>query len=73
MSAREDADGPPLRIDDALDRVKARESEVTFDTYDWTSEQVDALYAAAKARGLDASGTRRCVLIRDLRGMRLGR
>jgi len=59
------------RLDRLLDRVKPRESEVTIDVRDYTPEQVDRIYAAAAARGLHASGTRRVILIRDLRGMHL--
>ena len=57
------------RLDLLLDSVKSRRHEVTIDVGDLPSEQVDRIYAAAKARGLHASGTRRWILIRDLRGM----
>ena len=57
------------KLDLLLDSVKPREHEVTIDVRDYTSEQVDRIYAAAAARGLHASGTRRWILICDLRGM----
>jgi hypothetical protein len=50
-----------------LDRVKPGAHEVTIDADGYTPEQVDRIYATAKARGLHASGTRRWILIRDLR------
>ena len=56
------------RLDLILDRVKRGEHEVTIDTAGYTPEQVDRIYAAAKARGLHAAGTRRWILIRDMRG-----
>jgi hypothetical protein len=58
------------RLDLILDRVKPREHEVTIDAAGYTPEQVDRIYAAAKARGLHVSGTRRWILIRDLRPKR---
>jgi len=58
------------RLDVLLDSVKPREHEVTIDADGYTPKQVDRIYAAAKARGLHVSGTRRWILIRDLRGMR---
>src|SRR5271154_236091 len=57
----------PTRLDLLLDRVKPGDHEVTIDADGYTPEQVDRIYAAAKARGLHASGTRRWILIRDLR------
>ena len=56
------------RLDLLLDRVTPRH-EVTIDADGYTPDQVDRIYATAKARGLHASGTRRWILIRDLSKM----
>lgn len=56
-------------LDLILDRVEARKSEVTLDVSALTREQIERVVAAAEARGFDASGTRKWLLIRDLRGM----
>ncbi len=53
------------RLDLLLDRVTPRH-EVTIDADGYTRAQVDRIYAAAKARGLHASGTNRWILIRDM-------
>jgi hypothetical protein len=55
------------RLDQILDQVKARRREVTIDAEGYTPAQIDRIYDAARARGLDASGTNRFILIRDLR------
>ena len=54
------------RLDLILDQVLRGKREVTIDTEELTDEQVERLIAAAKARGLHVSGTRRWILIRDL-------
>ena len=51
------------KLDRILDRVTSQH-EVTIDAGDLTPTEVERVYAAAKARGLHASGTRRWVLIR---------
>lgn len=53
-------------LDLILDRVQYRKHEVTFDLLGYTPEQVELVYATAKARGLNATGTGRWVLVRDL-------
>ncbi len=55
-------------LDALLDRVTPRH-EVPIYTDSLTSADIDRIYAAAKARGLHASGTRRWVLIRDIRDL----
>lgn len=59
---------PRTRLDQLLDRVAAKKSELTLDTEGYTNEQVERVIAAAKARGFSASYDGRHVLIRDLRG-----
>lgn len=55
------------RLDLLLDSVKPRENEVTIDVHGYTRDQIARITAAAQARGLHVSGTRRWLLIRDLR------
>ena len=52
------------KLDQILDHVTQQQGEVTIDAADCTREQVDRIYATAKARGLHASGTNRWILIR---------
>ena len=54
------------RLDLMLDQVKCGKREITFDAENLTRAQVDHVYRRAKARGLDASGTHRWILVRDL-------
>jgi hypothetical protein len=61
------------KLDLILDRVKARQSEVTLDADEYTAEQVNRIVVAAKARGFNVSGTHRWILIRDLREMNLSK
>ena len=61
------------KLDRILDTVKCGKREVTLDLDGFTKAQVDRVYAAARARGLNASGTRRWVLVRDLSCEKLGR
>lgn len=56
-------------LDRLLDRVQAGKSEVTIDAEGYTPAQVERIKAAARARGLNVSGTGRWLLIRDLRDM----
>jgi len=53
-------------LEQLLNQVKARESEVTIDAEDCTPERIDQIKTAAKARGFHVSGTDRWLLIRDL-------
>ena len=54
-------------LDLALDTVKARKSELTFDLRGYSMEQRAAVIGAAAARGLHVSGYGRWILVRDLR------
>lgn len=54
------------RLDLMLDQVKCGKREITFDLEGFTKAQAERVRAAAKARGLHVSGTRRWVLVRDL-------
>jgi hypothetical protein len=54
------------RLDLLLDSVKCGKREVTFDLDDYTLKQAERVQEAARSRGLDVSGTRRWVLVRDL-------
>lgn len=56
------------RLDQILDQVKPGKREVTIDADGYTPHQVEQIIAVAKSRGLHVSGTRRWLLIRDLRG-----
>jgi hypothetical protein len=58
------------RLDLILDRVKCGKREVTFDMDGYTVKQKERVRAAAKARGLDAAGHGRWLLVRDLSCMR---
>lgn len=53
------------RLDLMLDQVKCGKREITFDT-DGVPGAAAKIAAAAKARGLHASGTKRWILVRDL-------
>jgi len=61
------------KLDAVLDTVKCGKREVTFDVDGHTKTQVARIRAAAKARGLHASGTNRWILVRDLSCAGLGR
>jgi hypothetical protein len=54
------------RLDLILDKVKCGKREVTFDLDGYTPTQRERVRAAAKARGLDAAGHGRWLLVRDL-------
>jgi hypothetical protein len=56
------------RLDQVLDQVQPGKREVTLDVEGYTPEERERVIAAARARGLHVSGTRRWLLIRDLRG-----
>jgi len=58
----------PTLLDRLLARVTARKSELTFDVEGYTPEQVERVIAAARAKGLNVSGTSRWLLVRDLGG-----
>ena len=55
-------------IETCLDRVRARESELTLDVRDATLEQIEEWTSRANARGFPVAGCRNWLLIRDLRG-----
>ena len=53
-------------LDRLLDRVRAGQREITFDTDGYTESQVQRVIATAQDRGLHASYDGRFVLVRDL-------
>ncbi len=55
-------------LDQILDLVAYGQREVTIDAEEYTPGQVKRVATAARARGLDVSGTNRWLLVRDLRG-----
>ncbi len=61
------------RLDLMLDKVKCGKHEVTLDAENLTKEQAERVRAAARARGLNVSGTNRWILVRDLSCSGLGR
>jgi hypothetical protein len=55
------------RLDLILDKVKAKQHEVTLDVSSYTKEQKDKIRDTAKGRGFDVAEDNRHMLIRDLR------
>ncbi len=49
-----------------LDRVEYGKQELTIDAIEMTAEQIASLRQEAAARGLQVSGTRRWLLVRQL-------
>lgn len=54
------------KLDLILDTIHRNQTEVTFDTDGYTSEQVQRLIDTAKARNLRVSYDGRFVLVRDM-------
>jgi hypothetical protein len=61
------------KLDLILDKVKCGKHEVTLDLDGYTAAQMKRVRAAAVARGLHVSGTRRWMLVRDLSCAGIGR
>ena len=61
--------GKRTRLDQLLDKVKSKESELTLDAEGYTKAEVRKVLDAAKSRGFHAAHDGRFILIRDLREM----
>lgn len=54
------------KLDMALDKVRHRENEATFDVRDYSEADKNRIIDAAQSRGLDASSDGKFILVRDM-------